>query len=339
MVTATKWVLAKQPDSLPTVEDFKMVTEDLPALNDGEYIVQAEWVSVDPYIRYRIRETPVGDVITSGQVAKVIESKNSEFPVGTTVVGYVGWRTHTLLPPRGGTQNDHIVQKLPSPVAELSTSTALGVLGMPGQTAYFGLLDVCKPKPGDVVVVNAAAGVVGSLVCQIAKIKGCKVIAFAGTDEKVSWLRELGVDVAANYKTQDIVEVIKGAAPGGVNCYFDNVGGEFSSKVISLMAPYGSVAICGAISTYNDSSRHIGRPTMCSPLSESTIIWKQLRIEGFLVSRWISKFPECLKQMREWIDQGKLKYKETVTEGFENTPKAFIGLFTGANTGKAVVKV
>ncbi|XP_018028153.1 prostaglandin reductase 1 isoform X1 [Hyalella azteca] len=344
MVLAKTWILDKVPDGVPSEDNFKLVNEELPTPNDGEFIVEAEWLSVDPYMRYMIRDMKIGAIVTGSQVARVIESKNAEYPVGTRLVGQLGWRSHTLLPLKkaDGTTADDLFSNFAPLLPEiegLPHSTALGVLGMPGNTAYFGFLEICKPRPGDVVVVNAAAGVVGSAVCQIAKMKGCKVIAFAGSADKVSWLRELGADVAANYKTDDVAQVIRDAAPNGVNCYFDNVGGEFSSKVIPLMASMGRVSLCGAISTYNDHTRHIGVSTMCSPLSEGTIIWKQLRVEGFIVTRWLPRWREGIKQMRDWIDEGKLKYRETVTEGFENQPKAFIGLFTGDNIGKAVVKV
>ncbi|XP_047735444.1 prostaglandin reductase 1 isoform X2 [Hyalella azteca] len=342
MVTSKCWILNKKHPDLPKADDFKLITETLPACSDNEFIVEAEWISVDPYIRIALTDQQLGSVITGGQVARVIESKNLAYPVGSRVVGYFGWRTHTLLSDEimarksfGNLEN----YKLFPEVEGLSHSTALGILGMPGITAYYGFLEICDPKPGEVVLVNAAAGAVGSAVVQIAKIKGCKVIAFAGSADKVSWLRELGADVAANYKTDDVAQVIRDAAPNGVNCYFDNVGGEFSSKVIPLMASMGRVSLCGAISTYNDHTRHIGVSTMCSPLSEGTIIWKQLRVEGFIVTRWLPRWREGIKQMRDWIDEGKLKYRETVTEGFENQPKAFIGLFTGDNIGKAVVKV
>ncbi|XP_047738275.1 prostaglandin reductase 1-like [Hyalella azteca] len=215
MVLAKTWMLDKMPNGVPYEENFKLVTEELPSPNDGELIVQAEWLSVDPYM-----------LIPGRQVARVIESKNLEYPVGSRVLGDFGWRSHTLLPLKkadGTTADDvyNFAHLLPE-IEGLPHSTALGVLGRPGNSAYFGFLEICKPQPGDVVVVNAAAGVVGSAVCQIAKLKGCKNVSFC------------------------------------------QVGGEFSSKVIPLMASMGRVSLCGAISTYNDHTRHIGVSTMCS---------------------------------------------------------------------------
>lgn len=225
-------------------------------------------------------------------------------------------------------------QKLFPQMGDAPISTALGVLGMPGMTAYFGFLDICHPKAGEVVLVNCAGGAVGSLVCQIAKIKGCKVIAFAGEESKLQWLRDIGIDCAVNYKTESITAVLKKEAPEGVHCYFDNVGGKFTAEALPHMVQFGRVSICGVISTYNDTT---ASSVVAYP--EKLVLFKQLKVEGFLVTRWAKQFGEGIGQMKQWIDQGKLQYKETVTKGFENMPKAFIGLFTGANIGKAIVTV
>lgn len=208
---------------------------------------------------------------------------------------------------------------------------------MPGNTAYFGLLEICNPKAGETVVVNGAAGAVGSLVGQIAKIKGCRVIGFAGSDEKVAWLKnECGFDFAFNYKTEDTKAVLGKAAPKGVDCFFDNVGGEDAHVVMRHMNNYGRVACCGAISGYNATGEE---PAKASTI-QGTVVSKQLKMEGFLVGlRWDNRWNEGLEQMAKWIAEDKIKVKETVVKGFENTPEAFIGLFTGKNTGKMVVKV
>lgn len=340
VVQSQVWVLNKNPVGEPKKEDFKCITEELPDCNDGDFITEAEWFSVDPYQRYTLVTTNINGVIAGSQVARVIESKNPEYPVDCRLVFYPGWRTHTLVT-AAQLKNGNVLKmhKIFPEMGDYPLSTALGVLGMPGNTAYFGFLEICKPKPGDVVVVNCAAGAVGSAVCQIAKIKGCRVIAFAGTDAKLAWLKELGVDVVANYKTESVTEVLKKEAPKGINCYFDNVGGAFTSEVLPHMALFGRVSICGAISTYNDETKGVGVPTMTSPFSEATMLWKQLRVEGFLVSRWQALFNKGVQQLRVWMDEGKLKYKETVTEGFNNMPSAFIGLFHGDNIGKAVVKM
>lgn len=221
-------------------------------------------------------------------------------------------------------------------LGNLPRSLGIGAIGMPGNTAYFGLLEICQPKEGETLVVSGAAGAVGSLVGQIGKIKGLRVIGIAGSDDKCKWIvDELGFDVAINYKTQDVAEELRKAAPNGVDCYFDNVGGEISNAVINQMNEYGRISVCGSISAYNADLASYPRV----PDLQKVFNWKQLKMEGFLVPRWTHRWSEGLKQMAEWIMQGKIKYEETVTEGFENMPAAFIGMLGGANTGKAVIKV
>ncbi|XP_073956354.1 prostaglandin reductase 1-like isoform X2 [Choristoneura fumiferana] len=203
-------------------------------------------------------------------------------------------------------------------------------------TAYFGLTDICKPSPGETVVVSGAAGAVGSHVGQIAKILGCRVIGFAGTDDKCQWLlNEVGYDHAANYKTVNIAEYLKQQAPSGIDCYFDNVGGELSSIIISQMNEFGRVAVCGAISGYNETDPEKRKGTFLQPY----IVGKQLKIEGFLVNRYADRTTEGIRQNLQWVKDGKLKYREHIFNGFESTVTAFIGLFNGANTGKTIVKL
>lgn len=213
-------------------------------------MVQAEYLSVDPYMRaYMVRNKP-GVTMIGGQVARIIESKHSKFPVGGYMVGSFGWRTHTVLNPE--VQNAELPAYLLPPLGDLPVSLGIGSLGMPGNTAYFGFLELCKPKAGETVVVTGAAGAVGSLVGQIAKLKGCYVIGFAGSDDKCNWLtKELGFDKAINYKKGDMKSALKEAAPKGVDCYFDNVGGELSSVIIQQMNLHGRISVCGAISNYN----------------------------------------------------------------------------------------
>lgn len=258
-------------------------------------------------------------------------SKNPAFPIGSVLFGNLGWRSHTIVDP-SKFPNKHDLYLLPD-YGGLPYSLAVGALGMPGNSAYFGFLDLCKPKAGEVVVVTAAGGAVGSLVGQIAKIKGCKVIGFAGTDEKCRWLEtELGFDKAINYKTADNAKALKEAAPDGVDCYFDNVGGMLSYIIIDQMRSYGRISICGAISTYNDD------PVMVP--SFTTFHRRFLRMEGFMNYRWIDQWmSEGMFQMLSWIQEGKIKYHETITEGFENTSQAFIDMMNGSNIGKAIVKV
>lgn len=204
---------------------------------------------------------------------------------------------------------------------------------MPGNTAYFGFLEICQPKEGETVVVSTAAGAVGSLVGQIAKIKGCRVIGITGSDEKCKWItEELGFDTAINYKTADLKKELKAAAPKGIDCYFDNVGGEISSRVIEQLNVFGRISVCGAITGYNEQQIKV-------PAPQSHFVWNQLKMEGFIVHRWANRWMEGVNQMLQWIKDGKIKFQETVTEGFENMPQAFMDMLNGKNTGKAVVKV
>lgn len=219
-------------------------------------------------------------------------------------------------------------------LGDLPASLGIGVLGMPGNTAYFGLLDICKAQEGETVVVTSAAGSVGSLVGQIAKIKGCHVVGFAGSDEKCKWLEdELGFDKVINYKTPNPAAALKEAAPHGVDCFFDNSGGSLSSIIIRQMNLNGRVAVCGAVSEYNATSN----VTIPSPFRN--IILQQLTLQGFVVYRYVDRWMEGIEQILKWIHEGKVKYHETVSEGFENMPQAFIDCLNGSNFGKAVVKV
>ena len=322
-------------DGFPKTTDFKLESEELPALKEGEVLCQAEFLSVDPYMRpYTMSMTPPFTMI-GGQVAKIIDSKNAKYPKGSYVVGQLGWRSLTkVLPGTPGPDKASAagLELLPD-MGGMPLSYALGVCGMPGITAYFGLLELCQPKEGETVVVTGAAGAVGSLVGQIAKIKGCRVIGFAGTDAKCAWLRQLGFDTAINYKTcADIDAALKEAAPKGVDCYFDNVGGMLSHRVRQQMNLYGRISVCGAISSYNEKTQ----PQVAVP--EPIIVGKQLKIEGFIVRRWWDRKGEAITQMAAWVAQGKIKVQETVTEGFNKMPHAFIGMLKGDNTGKAVIK-
>ncbi|XP_037080093.1 LOW QUALITY PROTEIN: prostaglandin reductase 1-like [Pollicipes pollicipes] len=331
---AEKFTLVRHFDGFPKSTDFKLESEELPGLKPNELLCQAEFLSVDPYMRpYTRRMNPPITMIGS-QVAKVVDSKNAKFPTGSYVVGSFGWRTLTVTK-IGDVATPGDAELLPD-LGGLAPSYALGACGMPGITAYFGFLELCQPKPKETVVVTGAAGAVGSLVGQIAKIKGCRVIGFAGTDAKCSWLKTLGFDVAINYKTcADIDAALKAAAPDGVDCYFDNVGGMLSHRVRQQMNLFGRISACGAISSYNDKT---GQESQV-PVPEGPIVFKQLKIEGFIVSRWWNRRAEAVQQMAAWIRDGKIKVQETVTDGFQKMPQAFMGMLKGQNTGKAIIKV
>ncbi|XP_053558638.1 prostaglandin reductase 1 [Bombina bombina] len=329
MVLAKSWTMVRHFEGAPKLEDFKLIEKELPPLNDEELLLESVFLSVDPYMRpYSKMALKEGDVMLGSQVARVVESKNPAFPVGGYYVGHAGWTTHFI-------SNGKDIEALPANWPEnLPRSLAVGAVGMPGLTAYFGLLEICKPKPGDVVLVNCAAGAVGSIVGQIAKIKGCKVVGSAGSEEKVAYLKEIGFDEAFNYKTvSSLEEALKRASPEGYDCYFENVGGKYADTALQQMKDFGRIAVCGAISMYNDSVPQTG------PYIQPYLLFKQLRMEGFIVLRWKKNYPEGVKQLLEWVVEGKLKYSEHVTEGFENMPAGFIGMLNGENIGKAVIKV
>ncbi|KAJ0177361.1 hypothetical protein K1T71_007370 [Dendrolimus kikuchii] len=334
MVKARKYVVVKQFNGPPKRDDFEIVEEELSnTLQKDEILVKTEWISVDPYLRaYGARHSVPYDQF-SYQVGIVEESQNPKFPVGTRVVSHKGWRDYTIMDPNKGNTLFDLVYKLP-PLNGLSESLGVGAVGMPGATAYFGFLEICQPKAGETVVVTGAAGAVGSIVGQIAKIKGCRVIGFAGSDDKVKWMEnDLGFDKAFNYKTVDVTAALKQAAPKGVDCYFDNVGGEISSLILNQMNEFGRVAVCGCISSYNESQ--LPKATILQP----ALIFQQLKVEGFIVGRWLDRWSEAFAELVGWIASGKLKTPEHVTEGFDNLFDAFSGMLSGDNFGKAVVKV
>jgi NADPH:quinone reductase len=325
--------LAARPVGMPKESDFSLTEIPVPTLGEGQVLVKTSYLSVDPYMRGRITGVRsyadpvlVGDVMVGGAVGQVVESHYSGFATGDFVLGYWGWQEHAVV--EGKT-----LIKLNPNLAPVST--ALGVLGMPGMTAYFGFLEICKPQAGEAVVVSGAAGAVGSLVGQIAKIKGCRVVGIAGTDEKVQWLvDDLGFDAAFNYKTAtDYTAKLKEICPSGLDCYFDNVGGAITDAVFPLLNVFGRVSVCGQISMYN-----MERPEPGPRLLPYTLV-KQLKVEGFIVTRWQSRWGEGIAQMAQWLKEGKIQYREDIVEGFGNTVKAFIGMLQGENTGKMLVKV
>ncbi|XP_072315209.1 prostaglandin reductase 1-like [Eucyclogobius newberryi] len=329
MVQAKTWILTKHFDGFPKDSDFQLKVEELSEPKDGEVLLEAVFLSVDPYMRpfsqFRMKE---GDVMIGTQVAKVIQSKNPAFPLGSHVVAPSGWRTHSL---SDGTNLNPIMPEWPDNV---SFSHALGTIGMPGLTALYGIEEVLGLKAGETLLVNAAAGAVGSVVGQIAKIIGCKVVGSTGSEAKLAFLKELGFDQAFNYKTVgSLEEALRSASPEGYDCYFENVGGTFSSVAIKQMKDFGRIAVCGSISTYNDSTPQTGL------YPHLTMITKQLKMEGFMQSRWAHKHPASLKRLLGWVKEGKLQCREHITNGFENMPAAFMDMLKGGNIGKAIVAV
>ncbi|XP_041821180.1 prostaglandin reductase 1-like [Chelmon rostratus] len=329
MVQAKTWILTKHFDGFPKDSNFKLKVEDLPEPKNGEVLLEAVFLSVDPYMRPFSRlSMKEGDVMIGGQVAKVIQSKNPAFPVGSHVVGNCGWRTHTVCDGTG------LIPIMPDWPKDVSLSLALGIMGMPGLTALYGIEEVLGLKKGETILVNAAAGAVGSVVGQIAKIKGCKVVGSAGSDAKVAFIKELGFDEAFNYKTVgSLEEALKKASPEGYDCFFENVGGPFFTAAVQQMKTFGRIAVCGGIATYNDATPQTG------PYPHLIMILKELKMEGFMQSRWNHKNEESLKRMMGWLKEGKLQSREHITKGFENMPAAFMGILRGENIGKAVIAV
>ena len=335
-VTSTlnrQFVLASRPSGLPEEANFKMIETPVPDLQDGEFLARAMYLSVDPYMRGRISQAKsyaagveIGGLMVAGGVARVVESKNPKFAVGDIVDVYMGWQEYVVSNGRG-------VRKLDPSVAPVST--ALGVLGATGLTAYFGLLDVCNPKPGETVVVSGAAGAVGSIVGQIAKIKGCRTVGIAGGDDKVDWItKDCGYDAAFNYKTtENYGAKLKELCPKGIDVYFDNVGGAITDAVLMQINTFARLSICGQISQYNNAKPEMG------PRLLGMLIVARAKMQGFLITDYMPRFGEGLAEMSGWVREGKIKYREDIVEGFQNLPKAFIGLFHGENIGKRIVKI
>jgi NADPH-dependent curcumin reductase CurA len=325
--------LAARPTGCPKESDFKLIETPVPQPGPGEILVRMLYVSVDPYMRGRMNDVKsyappvqIGAVMGGGAIGKVITSQNPEFAAGDFVEGFFGWQEYSASNGKG-------VRKLDPKLAPLST--ALGILGIPGLTAYFGLLDIGKPRAGETVAVSGAAGAVGSIVGQIAKLKGCRVVGIAGSDQKVAWLRDdLAFDAAFNYKTTaDYIAKLQELCPNGVDVYFDNVGGDITDAVFRLINVGARIVVCGQIAQYNAEKPETG------PRLLSHLIVKQARAEGFLIFQYASRYAEGLKQMVEWLKQSKLKYREQFVDGIENAPRAFIGMMQGENTGKQLVRV
>ena len=325
--------LAARPVGMPQESDFALVESEIPRPGAGQVLVRSLWLSLDPYMRGRMSEarsyakpTQVGDPMPGQVVGEVVESGDPRFARGDIVVGQLGWQEHAVA--RGGA-----LRKVDPSLAPVQT--ALHVLGITGLTAYFGLFDVGLPKPGDTVVVSGAAGAVGQIVGQLAKIAGCRpVVGLAGGPEKVDDLTELyGYDAGIDYKSDDVNAALKETCPDGVDVYFDNVGGALSETVFRRLALGARVPICGQISQYN-----LAEPEL-APRNLGFLIVFRARLEGFLVSDYAHRFDEGLRRLGGWLADGALRYREDVTEGLENAPRAFIGMLNGANRGKTLVKI
>jgi hypothetical protein len=324
--------LAARPVGMPKASDFALADAEAGEPAAGQVQVRNSFMSVDPYMRGRMIDRPsyvppfqIGEALQGGAIGTVVASGDPAFQPGDVVSHMLGWREAV-------TASAKLFQKIDT--HGLPHSAFLGTLGMPGLTAYAGLLELGEPKPGETVFVSGAAGAVGAVVCQIAKIKGCTVVASAGSDEKAAWLKSVGVDEVVNYRTcGNLLEAVRAAAPKGIDVYFDNVGGEHLEVALEVARPGARFVECGMISMYNDTAPPPG------PRNLAYIIGKGLTIRGFIVSSYAHLQPQFVREMAQWIGEGRMKWEETVMEGIERAPEAFLGLFTGANTGKMVVKL
>jgi len=326
-------ILNKRPVGKPTASDFKFVSEEMPRIIDGEVFLKTTYVSVDPYLRGRMNDAKsyiapfqLDKPISSGIIAEVVESKHAGFTKGDFVSGLLEWKEFQKSKGEGLMKVDR---------SKAPLSAYMGILGMTGLTAYLGLTEIGVPKKGETLVVSGAAGAVGSVVGQIGKILGCRVVGIAGTDEKVEMLLStFGFDRAINYNTtKNMGEAIATACPNGVDIYFDNVGGSISDGVLANINKFARVIICGAISIYNETSMPTG------PRVEPLLLKNSALMQGFIIGNYARKFPEAMKHLAEWLTDGKLTYKETVVAGFDNIPQAFLDLFEGKNKGKMIVRI
>jgi NADPH-dependent curcumin reductase len=329
-------VLAARPEGEPKDENFRLEETDIPAPTDGEVLLRTIYLSLDPYQRGRMNAGPsyaepveVGEVMEGGTVSEVVESTVDNFRPGDIVLGRTGWQEYAVA-------DGKTLQRVDRTLAPIST--ALGVLGMPGMTAYTGLLNIGRPKTGETVVVSSAAGAVGSAVGQIAKTMGCRAVGIAGGQAKCDFvINELGFDACVDHHKAGLAKELKAACPEGIDVDFENVGGKVFEAVLPLMNPFGRIPVCGLIAHYNAT----GLPPEPDkvPLVMRSILIKRLTFRGFIVTDFLEQQPEFKKDMSQWIRQGKVKYKEDTVEGLENSVAAFKRLFTGQNFGKLLVRV
>ena len=330
--THRRVVLAHRPPGEPSETDFRIEEVAVPEPGSGQVLVRVIYLSLDPYMRGRMRDAAsyaapvgIGEVMTGGTVGEVVKSNNPSFKVGDIVEERLGWQQYAI----GGPT----LRKIDPSLAPISTAN--GVLGMPGMTAYFGLFEVGQPKAGETVVVSAASGAVGQVVGQLAKIAGCRAVGIAGGPKKCAFVKEiLGLDECVDYKAaKDLSAAIKTACPNGVDVYFDNVGGAVSDAVFLNLNFFARVALCGSISQYNVAAPEVG------PRLLGLFVGRRVSMRGFIVSDFANKFAPAMRQLGEWVRSGRIKYKEDIIEGIEKAPRAFIGLLRGENFGKLQVKL
>ncbi len=332
----TRVLLASRPHGEPTHDNFSIEKAPTPAPGDGEVLLRTIYLSLDPYMRGRMNDAksyaapqPLGEVMQGSTVAEVMESNDPSLAPGDFVLSYHGWQSHAVLPAK-------YTRKLDPSQAPLST--AVGVLGMPGFTAYAGLLQIGKPQPGETVVVAAAAGPVGSAVGQIAKIKGARAVGIAGGPEKVAWLTELGFDVALDHRSPTFKDDLKAAVPDGIDVYFENVGGHVWDAVLPRLNTYARVPLCGLVANYNATELPSGPDR--TPRLMASILTKSITVRGFIQDEFVKDhYKDFQRDAAAWIASGELRHREDIVDGLENAPEAFFGLLTGKNFGKLLVQV
>ncbi|HET7774353.1 MAG TPA: NADP-dependent oxidoreductase [Burkholderiaceae bacterium] len=335
--TYKRIVLASRPTGPVTPDNFRLESVTAPDLADGQVLVRHHYLSLDPYMRGRMNEgrsyaqpQPLNETMIGGTVGEVVESRNPHFKVGDKVVGMGGWAEYAVV----DASQRGVLQKVDT--THIPLSAYLGAVGMPGVTGWYGLTQICEPKPGETVVVSAASGAVGGAVGQLAKARGCRAVGIAGGPDKCRYVvEELGFDACIDYKTHSdgkaLNKALKEAAPNGVDCYFENVGGWIMDTVMLRMNAFGRIAVCGMIAGYNGEPLPMANPAL--------ILVSRLKMQGFIVSEHMEKWPEALKELGTLVATGKLKYRETVSQGLASAPEAFMGLLKGANFGKQLVKL
>jgi NADPH-dependent curcumin reductase len=327
----TQVLLASRPTGWVKESDFRIVETPVPAPADGQVLIKNLYLSLDPYMRGRMNESrsyarsvELGEVMTGETIGEIVESRNPKFNKGDTVAGRVGWQRYAL---SDGSDLRKVDPKL------VPISTYLGVVGMPGVTAWIGLLDIGQPKAGETVVVSAASGAVGSVVGQLAKLRDCRVVGIAGGPEKCDYVvKELGFDACVDHRAQDLAKALADATPKGIDIYFENVGGPILDLVLARANPFARFPLCGMVSQYNATERYGVKNLVAA-------VGMRVKLQGFIVSDHMNRWPEALKELAQGVRDGKIKYRESVTQGLENAPRAFIGLLKGENFGKQLVKI
>jgi NADPH-dependent curcumin reductase CurA len=330
-------LLDNRPTGEASASNFKLVSSETPALQEGQVLVQHHYLSLDPYMRGRMNDAKsyaqpqaLGQVMQGGTAGVVVESRNTKFPVGTQVVGMGGWQQYSVV----DASQSGALRKVDT--THIPLSAYLGVVGMPGVTAWYGLMKICEPKAGETVVVSAASGAVGSVVGQLAKARGCRAVGLAGGPDKCRYVvEELGLDACIDYKAhpdaKSLYKALKEVTPDGVDCYFENVGGLILDTVLSRMNAFGRIAVCGMIAGYNGAPMALANPAL--------ILVSRLKVQGFIVSEHMEFWPQALTELGTLVASGKLKYRESVAPGLASAPEAFLGLLKGKNFGKQVVKL